>query len=345
MSTEIKLTKDDEADSMDSTKYRGEIMPQLNQMDYKRTKGYLPRVHHSKATDEEDREFYRRLEGRLFYGGRFITPSFIIANSMLLTFQVVGEIMPQLNQMDYKRTKAYLPRVHHSKETDEEDREFYHRLEGRLFYRGRFITPSFIVANNMLLTFQVESYQGKRKESSFSFGLLLFIFIVRWNEVPSFLEFYEELSGNEDLTDAQIEKRGMFKCLNRYFRTITKYLKNKPKAFGLVVCVFSTNLEVVGSSLAGGICGIYCEIDDPPYGRSVGYQASSSKTSSPNFKRKTARMSVRRSNFVNLDSSSEEHQNEKTPSPPPRNKSLSPPQALSKSISSKSTHYTSSSSS
>nr|GEY76472.1 hypothetical protein [Tanacetum cinerariifolium]GEZ53948.1 hypothetical protein [Tanacetum cinerariifolium] len=90
MSTEIKLTKDDEADSMDSTKYRGEIMPQLNQMDYKRTKGYLPRVHHSKATDEEDREFYRRLEGRLFYGGRFITPSFIIANSMLLTFQVVG---------------------------------------------------------------------------------------------------------------------------------------------------------------------------------------------------------------------------------------------------------------
>ncbi|GJW56204.1 hypothetical protein Tco_0102935 [Tanacetum coccineum] len=34
----------------------------------------------------------------------------------------------------------------------------------------------------------------------------------------------------------------------------------------------------------------------------------------------------------------------RTPSPPPRKKSLSPPQALSKSISSKSTHYTSSSS-
>ncbi|GJR24316.1 hypothetical protein Tco_0972843, partial [Tanacetum coccineum] len=38
------------------------------------------------------------------------------------------------------------------------------------------------------------------------------------------------------------------------------------------------------------------------------------------------------------------HPNERTPSPPPRNKSLSPPQAPSKSISSKSTHYTSSSS-
>ncbi|GKB32534.1 hypothetical protein Tco_0871935 [Tanacetum coccineum] len=60
--------------------------------------------------------------------------------------------------------------------------------------------------------------------------------------------------------------------------------------------------------------------------------------------RETTRISVNHSNFVNLDSSSEEHQNEKTPSPPPRKKSLSPPQAPSKFISSKSTHYTSSSS-
>nr|GEY10783.1 hypothetical protein [Tanacetum cinerariifolium] len=41
------------------------------------------------------------------------------------------------------------------------------------------------------------------------------------NEVPLFLEFYEELSDNENLTDAQKEKRGMFKCLNRYFDTIS----------------------------------------------------------------------------------------------------------------------------
>ncbi|GJZ04049.1 hypothetical protein Tco_0537324 [Tanacetum coccineum] len=47
------------------------------------------------------------------------------------------------------------------------------------------------------------------------------------NEAPSFLEFYDELSDSEDLTKAQREKRGMFKCLNRYVGTITKYLKNK----------------------------------------------------------------------------------------------------------------------
>ncbi|GKC49408.1 hypothetical protein Tco_1072153 [Tanacetum coccineum] len=55
-------------------------------------------------------------------------------------------------------------------------------------------------------------------------------------------------------------------------------------------------------------------------------------------------MSVKFPNYGNLTSSSEEQANEITPSPPPRKKSLSPPQAPSKSISSKSTHYTSSSS-
>nr|GEX76926.1 ribonuclease H-like domain-containing protein [Tanacetum cinerariifolium] len=55
-------------------------------------------------------------------------------------------------------------------------------------------------------------------------------------------------------------------------------------------------------------------------------------------------MSVKYPNYVNLTSLSKEKPNEKTPSPPPRKKSLSPPQAPSKSISSKSTHYTSSSS-
>nr|GEZ24920.1 hypothetical protein [Tanacetum cinerariifolium] len=47
------------------------------------------------------------------------------------------------------------------------------------------------------------------------------------NEAPSFLEFYDQLSDSEDLTKAQQEKRGMFKCLSRYVGTITKYLENQ----------------------------------------------------------------------------------------------------------------------
>ncbi|GKE39097.1 hypothetical protein Tco_1462502, partial [Tanacetum coccineum] len=44
------------------------------------------------------------------------------------------------------------------------------------------------------------------------------------NEEPSFLELYKELSNNENLADAQKEKRLMFKCLNRYFDNITKII-------------------------------------------------------------------------------------------------------------------------
>ncbi|GKE80005.1 hypothetical protein Tco_1550005 [Tanacetum coccineum] len=47
------------------------------------------------------------------------------------------------------------------------------------------------------------------------------------NEAPYFLEFYDELSDSEDLTKAQQEKRGMFKCLNRYVGTLTKYLEKQ----------------------------------------------------------------------------------------------------------------------
>nr|GEX00257.1 hypothetical protein [Tanacetum cinerariifolium] len=52
-------------------------------------------------------------------------------------------------------------------------------------------------------------------------------------------------------------------------------------------------------------------------------------------------MSVKYPNYVNLASLCDEQPNDRTPSPLTRKKSLSPPQASSKSISSKSTHYTS----
>ncbi|GJU30111.1 hypothetical protein Tco_1173700 [Tanacetum coccineum] len=79
------------------------------------------------------------------------------------------------------------------------------------------------------------------------------------NEVPSFLEFYDGLSDNEDLTKAQREKRGMFKCLNCYARTITN---------------------------SGGLCW-KMRPTDPPYGRSVrcfgGSMAHQSRRQNSNF--------------------------------------------------------------
>ncbi|GKA44040.1 hypothetical protein Tco_0736764 [Tanacetum coccineum] len=71
---------------------------------------------------------------------------------------------------------------------------------------------------------------------------------------------------------------------------------------------------------------------------------SSSKTNLPNYKRKSARISVKSPTYVNLESSSKEHQNERTPSPPPKKKTLFPPHAPSKSTFKRSTYQTTSSS-
>ncbi|GKC57110.1 copia protein [Tanacetum coccineum] len=122
MSTEIKLTKDDEADStMKPTPWialnietthleaikrifryirgtshlglwypKGEITTQINQMDYNQTQGYLPRIHRTRRMDEDLRESYRNLEKRLFHEGRIVTPSFITENKMLPFFEAVG---------------------------------------------------------------------------------------------------------------------------------------------------------------------------------------------------------------------------------------------------------------
>nr|GEX13673.1 hypothetical protein [Tanacetum cinerariifolium] len=61
--------------------------------------------------------------------------------------------------MYYKHTKEYLPRVHHTRQKDEELRESYRILEKRLFYEGRIVTPSFITKNNMILFFQAIGWE------------------------------------------------------------------------------------------------------------------------------------------------------------------------------------------
>ncbi|GJT09316.1 retrovirus-related pol polyprotein from transposon TNT 1-94 [Tanacetum coccineum] len=74
MSTKIKLTKDDEANFTDSSKYRE----------------YLPRIHRTRIMDEDLWESYRNLEKRLFHEGRIVTQSFITENNMLPFFEAVG---------------------------------------------------------------------------------------------------------------------------------------------------------------------------------------------------------------------------------------------------------------
>nr|GEV82707.1 alpha/beta hydrolases superfamily protein [Tanacetum cinerariifolium] len=229
MSTEIKLTKDDEADSVDSTNIEA----------------YLPRIQCSRQMDEDLKESYRCLEGHLFHKGRLVTPYFIEENNMLPSFQAVGlEPFLTLNEPICPRFVANSIILLKSKEM----------RRNVLTLSSNLVNP----LSNILRNPTKE--MGKRVASplaSFSSSSSF-----DDNQTPSFLESYKELPDDEDLTNAPREKKGMSKCLNRYFGTITN----------------------------------------------------------------------------------EEHPNVKTPSQPTQKKSLSLPQAPTKSISSKSTHYTSSSS-
>nr|GFA26748.1 retrovirus-related Pol polyprotein from transposon TNT 1-94 [Tanacetum cinerariifolium] len=75
MSTEIKLTKDDEADSMDSSKYRGTNMPSEYQQHYKKIRSYDPKLYNDPNMSDSCRDIFRASESRYVHDGRIINPS------------------------------------------------------------------------------------------------------------------------------------------------------------------------------------------------------------------------------------------------------------------------------
>ncbi|GJZ48905.1 hypothetical protein Tco_0603095 [Tanacetum coccineum] len=64
MSTKIKLTKDDKANSVDNTKYQGTKMPSEYQQDYKKTHAYAQKIYNDPNMSEQLRDIYRTLENR-----------------------------------------------------------------------------------------------------------------------------------------------------------------------------------------------------------------------------------------------------------------------------------------
>ncbi|GJX28313.1 hypothetical protein Tco_0236392 [Tanacetum coccineum] len=351
-------------------------------MDFKRTKEYLPRVHRTRQMDDELREYYRTLEKRLFHKGRIVTPSFIAKNNMLLNFQAIGlepfltlnkpicprfvvefyhslevkrdeELRPYieftLDQFSFKLTSSQLSRILQTSYAldsfytrkwslnsldDHPNSNFFspkHDLVKRnttiprttqiqlqrdpnklhldeihpdlrgweLFFREKlfcslgkrnkvntctaymlyYLTIKRKFNFTSMLIYRIKEVKNKQ-DNPISFAMLLtrlYRYILQTNpqaivpparftfhehvmdpldisrnpskekgkktaspsiisslsslsnnnEAPSFLEFYDKLSDSKYLTKAQREKRGMFKCLNRYIGTITKYLKNK----------------------------------------------------------------------------------------------------------------------
>nr|GEV58772.1 hypothetical protein [Tanacetum cinerariifolium] len=182
--------------------------------------------------DEDLRKFYRTLEDRLFHEGRFLNPSFIEANNMLPTFQDIGlKSFLTLDEPNYPR---FVTEFYHSLEVkrDEEERLYIkfklginmillirtspfqeqlqrdpnrlHRDDVRLELKGWELFFRENVFCILDITIKTIKNKGKivappTSSSSLSSS--------DENEEPSFLEFYKELSDNENLTTAQKERR------------------------------------------------------------------------------------------------------------------------------------------
>ncbi|GJT10770.1 hypothetical protein Tco_0857812 [Tanacetum coccineum] len=200
----------------------------------------------SRSDDEEYAMTVRNFKKFFRRKGRFVTPSFIEANNMLPSFQVVGlEPFLTLNEPICPR---FVVKFYHGLEVkrDEEEHPYIEFKLGQFtfkltlsqlsrifqtpyaletFYTSEWFTFYERVMDPLDISRNPTKEKGKRvaspsvTSSSSSSS--------NDNEAPSFLEFYEELSDNEDLTNAQQKKRGMFKCLNRYFVTIIKSLKKQ----------------------------------------------------------------------------------------------------------------------
>ncbi|GJV67605.1 zf-CCHC domain-containing protein [Tanacetum coccineum] len=68
--------KDNEADSVDSTKYRGTKMPSEYQQDYQKTLSYALKIYNNPNMSEQLKDIYRALESRYVHEGRTIDHTF-----------------------------------------------------------------------------------------------------------------------------------------------------------------------------------------------------------------------------------------------------------------------------
>ncbi|GJV25393.1 retrovirus-related pol polyprotein from transposon TNT 1-94 [Tanacetum coccineum] len=110
MSTEIKLTKDDEFDSVDRSKYRGTKMPSEYQQDYTKTRTYAPEIYNDPNMSDALRDIYRTLESRYVHEGRTINTSFYkdLSDDSMAKFTPIGfDCLLSLDEQIFPRENVY----------------------------------------------------------------------------------------------------------------------------------------------------------------------------------------------------------------------------------------------
>nr|GEV10147.1 retrovirus-related Pol polyprotein from transposon TNT 1-94 [Tanacetum cinerariifolium] len=307
MSSEIKLTKDDEPDSMDSSKYRGTKMPSEYQQDYKNTRAYALKIYNDPSMSDILRDIYRTLESRYVYEGITINPSFYndLSDDSVAKFTTIGfDCLLSLDEKIYPRPCELVIREN-----------VYSAIRNRYHTQAIIALMLYCLENKQpfnLAHFIIRRmyFCRDRRDKVLPYGMIL-------------TRLFKNLKAN--MAQGSFDER--YKLVSRRMSLLkAKHPKKPPpKRTRNVGKTKRTQLSTSSST------------ESPP---SDNGDFSSIKLSP----RKTIRISVKYPNYVNITSLSEEQPNERTPSPPPRKKSFSPLQAPSKSISIKSTHYTSSSS-
>ncbi|GJS44553.1 hypothetical protein Tco_0594674 [Tanacetum coccineum] len=249
MSTEIKLTKDDEADSVDISKYQGMIGSLLyltaSRPDIMFSVCLCARFQENpKTTDlEAVKRIFRYIRGTshlgLWYPKGTRTETIVYADSYHAGDYVdrkstsgVCTKMPSEYQQDYKKIRAYAPKIYNDPNMSDTLRYIYRTLESRYVHEGRTIDPSFyndlsddsvakftaigfecllslneqicprfIFHEHVMDPLDISRNPSKEKGKKIASPSVISSSSSSSddNEAPSFLEFYDELSDSEDL--------------------------------------------------------------------------------------------------------------------------------------------------
>ncbi|GKB32429.1 hypothetical protein Tco_0871830 [Tanacetum coccineum] len=171
MSTEIKLTKNDEADSMDSSKYRGTGIETIVYADSDHAGDYVDRKSTSGvctfmrccltswfakkqtalaisttevkyvSTEKACQQALWMKQALIDYGIRLNDILIMCYNKGAI--DLIGTKMPSEYQQDYKKTRSYAPKIYNDPNMSDTLRDIYRTLESRYVHEGRTIDPSF----------------------------------------------------------------------------------------------------------------------------------------------------------------------------------------------------------
>nr|GEW20440.1 retrovirus-related Pol polyprotein from transposon TNT 1-94 [Tanacetum cinerariifolium] len=158
MSTKIKLTKDDEADSVDSSKYR--VYADSDHtgvyVDRKSTSGVCTfmgccltswftkkQTALAIATTEAEYVSARKACQQALWMKQTLIDYGIRLDDVLIMCDNKDIKMPSEYQQDYKKTSAYAKKIYNDPNMSDTLRDIYRTLESRYVHEGRTIDPSF----------------------------------------------------------------------------------------------------------------------------------------------------------------------------------------------------------